>query len=377
MKKILSMLFALVGLLAAGPVHAQVYGEQSYPLSVSWDVDGEAADADQVETVADLSDTTNYLPVVAQPDVCRLIDMTLIDADNSITAGTFTIVGTDCWGDALTAVYTFDGSGAGIKTFVVTSGSASAAYFKTITAENTSALTGEDGVPGGDDVFTLGYASNNSQIGYSLYGTRVDEPYAPYRHVNLSGRVANSTRVIATGTALAAATAGTNPFNLVAVGDLIGINPPNQTLPLQWRKVVQRTDADNVVLDFAISTSATGQGFYVKKWFLSTDPQDGWFSVFGYGAMTVHWSEVTTGANTGGLVSNFECGVRTTTMQPMHVEDTDTIASGSTGAIESALPLRNQPHEWCRFGLRFGTGDDADATAANTESVYAAVLLMQ
>jgi hypothetical protein len=60
------------------------------------------ADVDRIVTSVDWGD--GALTIAAQPDVPRNITVTLTDANASITAGTCTVVGTDCLGRAVTEV---------------------------------------------------------------------------------------------------------------------------------------------------------------------------------------------------------------------------------------------------------------------------------
>jgi hypothetical protein len=101
MKKYVGVIAAL--LLSVASVHAQ--DVQRVPLAIAWDMDGEAADDDQIVAVATFADSTTFT-LAAQPDTCRLVDITVTDADSSITAGVLTVTGTDCWGDALVCTFT-------------------------------------------------------------------------------------------------------------------------------------------------------------------------------------------------------------------------------------------------------------------------------
>lgn len=371
---------ALVLLPAMGLADG-VLGVKSLPLAVNWDVDGEGADAAQIVTQVngDLTDGKTFT-ITASPDVCRLVDMTVTDANSSITAGIVTVVGTDCWGDALTATFDFSvvaTRGSGVKTLTPSAAAkASGAYFKTVTSVTTNTLTGEGGA--GVDFMTLGY-STGSPYQYPLYGVRVNVPFAPFRRVDITTFYESRVQVKqgSSSTTITAVTASTNPFNAVAVGDLIGLSVYGTPMPLQWRKVTVRTDADNITVDFPIviapNSGTTGQSFVYKKFYLSSDPQDGWIPVFGLDALDFLWNETTTGANTGGLVSNVECGYITSTPLPTIQVDTDTVNSGATGSATSSVDERLFPYEQCRFGLKFGTTDDADATAATTEGVYVSI----
>lgn len=338
---------------------------KAYPLAVAWDMDGEGADADQVLTAANgvLADTMEYFGLIsAQPDVCRLIDITVNDVAN-VTAGRLYITGTDCWGDPLVAMFSFTaGDDDGVKTLLVSTGKASGAYFGYISSIGTDVLTGE----GGADTVTVGYTTN-SLYGYPAYGTRAEFPTPPYRYVNLDGSDSINVPIGlgASSVLLTAITAATNPFAHVAVGDLVGLNVPGGTTPVQWRKVTARADADNITVDKPLPTLASGgQGFHVKHFFLSTDPQDGWVGVQGWDTVFFVW-QVFANANTGGVVSNAECSIfpiMDAGLGSAQV-DTDTVASGATGTPTTSVSLLGAPFQYCRFGVKFGTTDDADVAA--------------
>jgi len=131
----------LLGLLALVPVVAQAQVEiQRATLMSAFDLDGEAADADQVVTTAngDLLDAKTFT-ITAQPDACRLIDMTVTDANSSLTAGVITVTGTGCLGEARVCTFTFAAGGSGIKSFTCSDGEG--AYYAAITTIITGALT--------------------------------------------------------------------------------------------------------------------------------------------------------------------------------------------------------------------------------------------
>jgi hypothetical protein len=165
---------ALFVLVTALPVWAQVpYTARPVVLASSFDLDGEGVDADQVVTVATFADSTTFT-IAAQPDVCRLIDATVVDADASISAGTLTIVGTDCWDQALTVTYAAAG-GSGVRTGTVIANDdpvrASGAYFKTITSVISGILTGEGGA---GDTLTVGVAAQAKS--WPMYGRATRTP---------------------------------------------------------------------------------------------------------------------------------------------------------------------------------------------------------
>ena len=168
MKK-LTLYALLLAALVCLPAHGQDVGVRTAVLAYSWDMDGEAADPDQVLTAANgvLADSTDYTALItAQPDSCRLIDITI--ADTGITAGTITIAGTDCLGYPRTTTWSAftAGDDDGVKTLVVTVGpTGSSAYFATITSITTGVLTGETGA----ETMTVGYTSNSADA-WTMYG---------------------------------------------------------------------------------------------------------------------------------------------------------------------------------------------------------------
>ena len=367
-----------VGLLAllALPSWGDVTDVRSAILASAFDLDGEAADADQVVASATLADSTSYT-VAANPDVCRLVDVTITDADSGISAGVLTVVGTDCWGYWLTATFTFASGGSGVKTLIPAAAAgnanlASAAYFKTVTSVSNGLLTGE----GAGDALTVGYTSN-SEYGYPLYGAREESPAPPYRRVNIFGsyQVGQLIKNNTTTTLIAVSPATDAPFADVSVGDLLVLRHLNGAAgPVVLRRVTVKTDNDNVTINAAASLSTSGQGFSFKKFYLSTDPQDGWISMGGGLQAVSFMVDVNANASTGGVVSSIECAIfgglfgdYTNTNQV----DTDTVASGAAGNNVTSINLSQLPHfTHCRAGIKFVTGDDSDTANEDISLAY-------
>lgn len=367
--RILVLLAAAV--LAALPAHAQPapYSVRQTPLVLSYDLDGEAADDDQVITSTLLLDTRSYTITGAQPDICRLIDITVTDADSSISAGVITVTGTDCWDAPLVATFTFAAGGSGVKTLTVASGSrASAAYFKTITTVTNALLTGEDGAT---DSLKVGY-TGNSPKGWPMYGRYVASRSGP-RRVDLF-ETFEQTQVVKNGAATtditAVAPTTTAPFADIAVGDLLIFNIGGERIP---RIVATRADADTITINSGVTLPTTGLGFAWKKLYFSSDPQDGWFSVTGWDTLSVMF-QVDANADTGGVVSSVECAMVTVdgaaVPDVIFEEDTATVASAATGTDITSIDLRLKPqYTHCRVGMKFATGDDADGANENIDVV--------
>src|SRR5574341_274722 len=104
-----------------------------------------------------LADTTSYT-ITAQPDTCRVVDITVTDADSSITAGVLTVTGTDCWGDAQTCTFTFAAGGSGVKALTYGTGSGLTCAFASVSTVANGALTGE----GVGDALIAGYTANSA-----------------------------------------------------------------------------------------------------------------------------------------------------------------------------------------------------------------------
>lgn len=345
-------------------------------MSYAYDLDGEAADADQIITTAngDLLDSKTFT-LTADPDACRLVDMTVTDANSSIIVGIVTVVGTGCLDEARTCTFDFSvvaTRGSGVKTFTCTDGQG--AYFKTVTSVTTNALTGEGGA--GVDFMSLGYTAN-SVNGWTMYGTKVIGPNNEYE-INPFGYLEIPKKITTAGvytTTVDGLLAADDAFALVAVGDLLVITVNG--VPYE-RKVTARASADQITVNKSINIPAAGVTFRVKKLWFSTNPSQLLaIPVHGQRSLLVNWS-VDANANTGGTITLFEC---TDGRQPDWPNtpwvqiSTTTVNSGSTQVpTAEAVDLLAKPYDYCRFGLRFGTGDDTDVAA---EDINVSVTLLK
>lgn len=366
----------IAALVAALPLHADVPPEVKFAtLASSFDLDGEAADATQVVAIATLADSTTFT-IAANPDVCRLVDATVVDANSSITVGTLTIDGLDCWGYPLRVTYNMAG-GSGVRTgTVVAAGTAntikaSGAYFSTIATVVSGVLTGEGGA---GDTLSVGYTSNSAK-GWAMYGTEARTVGGTRRFVDLFGKYDVNVLVTngATTTDVTAVSAATTaPFQNVSVGDLLLFNVGGDVVV---RRVATRADADTITIATGLTIPAAGLNFSYRKRYYFADPIDGWISVQGYRAVSFA-VEVDANANTGGVISSIECASAMSSDGPSRevvIEvDTDTVASAATGFAVTSIILTELPHyTHCRAGLRFGTGDDADAANEDIDMTVA------
>lgn len=343
-------------------------------LMSGFDLDGEAADADQVIAATALVDNGTSVAdanwtIIAQPDVCRKLDLTIVDTN--LTAGSITVTGLGCLGEARTCSFAFTaGDDTGTKTLTCTDGEG--AYFATVSTVTTGAMTGES-----DETFALGYAGTNSANGWALWGTLLPVGVSGENGVDPFAATYVST-LITTTNALSTTVTGTGAFTDVAVGDLLlipEVNSQGNTVTYE-RVVTARASADSITVNSAILIPTAGVSFYYKKFYFSTNPADHMYvDVSGWSSAAFIWS-VDANADTGGVVTSLQCSTGDNPEFPTGrwVEvDTTTVATGSTQTdTTNAIDLSLAPFKYCRFGLKFGTGDDADAA---NEDINAEVVL--
>lgn len=359
MRKLWNILAVLA--MIATSAYAQT-ATQRVPLALGFDLDGLGVDADYNVLATQLADSKNDYTISAQNEVCRINNVTLTDADSSITAGVLTVTGTDCWGDALVCTYTFDGSGSGAKSLVYSSGAARTCAFKTITQVATGALTGESGAA---DTISVGYPAISGYV-YPIYGTRQANSNG-HRYINPFATARAADDVTVNGTALASFNSvDGGAFQNLAIGDLIYLSYKGKTFE---RRLVAVANDDSATMDSALPTATAPSTTerirmdYKRRWLFRED-QDAWIPLAGMEAATFVF-EVEANANTGGVISNIECAIAdefaSDPFDPVIQVDTDTVAAGATGINTTHIVLSEAVFTHCRAGIQFGTGDDADA----------------
>lgn len=319
-------------------------------MALAHDLDGEGADPDHVMSDTALVDDKLDYTVAASPDVCRLLDVTITDANASITAGNLTVTGMDCFGDALVATYTFDGSGGGTFPLSVQSGVASGPYFRTVSSITTDTLTGE----GGSDSATVGYAGA-SPTQFVAFGVRVDDGMGgrfvePFGSTSVQNRVTTSGAVSSTLTSVL----GDQPFATIEQGDLLVITLDGTQYE---RQIVSKTSDDAVTVDAPILIPTMGIGFRWKQRFVTSDPADGLWVAMGAYASAAFLIDQDAEQSDGDVQTVVQCRAG------MADIETHTAALDGDASVAHTLDLHQTRYEACRVGLRFGTADDADAVA--------------
>ena len=346
-------------------------------LAYAWDLDGEAADDNKVVEAAGgvIVDNgtsvaaANYT-ITAQPDTCRLLNMTISDTD--MTAGTITVTGVGCLGEPKVCTHSTwtAGDDDGLKTLVCTDGLG--AYMKEVTSITTGVMTGES-----DEYFLLGYSGVNSVNGWPMYG-RLNEVgpngemgVDPFGSYAISLPITTSAALSTTVTSVSTNGAFTN----VAVGDLLLISMKGRTYE---RKVTARASANSITVNQAINIPAAGVTFALKRFWFSPNPAHEMFiPVGGFDTLTVNWS-VDANANTGGVVTLLQC---TDSKQPdfpttpwVQINTTTVASAGTQSPTTESINLDLLPYQFCRFGMRFGTGDDGDGA---DEDINLSVVLLK
>jgi hypothetical protein len=343
-----------IALLAMAPA----YAADTIILAHGWDMDGEGADVDQVVTAAQLVDSKDDYTIAASPDVCRAVDLTIVDADSSITAGTVTITGTNCLDEVHTATYAFAGAGSG----VISASAGQNPYFKTVTKVENGVLTGEGGAA---DTMAVGYSTGtpDQQVAYGWYDRT--NSGGGLKFIDVGARKSWGDKITTNGaltTSITEVTTDDDPFDYCPVNSLIFINIDG----IQYtRKITTWTNDSNIVVNKNINIPAAGATFSCSKFYVSADPTDIMaIGVDGYKTVSFGWS-VDANANTGGVVQAVDC---TYGFDPDYPDGTwyevatTTTASGSTQTpTDDNIDLRLAPFSQCRVTFAFGTTDDADA----------------
>lgn len=363
MTKMKWLRYLLAGALALQPllVGAQAGREvRTADLTLSFDLDGAAASANAIVTVAVIVGNQSYT-IAAQPDSPRPLRITVVDADSSITSCTATITGTAGNGTTITDTYILTG-GSGVK-------AGGDLAFRTVTSVfvNVGCIT-----PGGADTLTVGTTSTIPTV-YPLASGAADtdapplstDPFAittsldPYRWNDSETRQLN----IPTSTTTSISASDAGAFTRLAAGDLILLNLNGGRM--EERAVLTKTDNSNISVDRGFVGPSGPKRFSYRKLFLGTEANDGWVAMSNF--VTGYWViQVTTMAGTGGINATVQCRdlggthtVRTLFSQNFAV----------AGTADFSIDFRLAPWDQCRVGLAWGTNDDAEGGTLDSVSI--------
>lgn len=357
MRKYFGVLAAL--LLLVAPVAAQ--DVQRVPLAIGWDLDSESSDPDQIVTAVAITDAQTFT-IAAQPDACRVVNLTIVDTNMS--AGVVTVTGLDCWGDALVCTWTATaGDDTGAVALTYSSGNNSTCTFSSITSITTGTMTGES-----DETLAAGYTAAPAYL-YPIYGTRTDMD--GLRYVDPFKSIPRQS-VYATTTTLEAADTTGKPWTGAVAGDLVYLTVEGRTYE---RKLTTVTDDNTAVISSALPSSVGTTDLInvrLKKRFVLADATDAWIPVRGRDSFFVSF-DVDANVATGGVTSSIQCSVyENGEFNNITEADTDNVATGATGTNTTSVDLNLAPFTHCRVGAKIGTGDDGD-TADEDINIFALI----
>lgn len=346
-------------LLFAAPALAQTpFSVQRATLAHAWDMDGEAADDNQVITavaiVDDGSVTGLDYTIAAQPDSCRLLDITVVDTN--LTAGTLTVTGTGCLGEAKSCAFAFTaGDDTGVQT--LTCADSEGAYIGAVTEVETGTMSGES-----DETFALGYTSN-SVNGWPMFGTKIIGPNGEYG-IDPFGSIGMPLLVTTSGvssTTVTGVVAAADAFAQPSAGDLIIFTING--VPYE-RLIATNADDDTITINKAINIAAAGITYRYRPFWVSTNPDHRMYiPVHGSRSVLFVWS-VDANVNTGGVDATSECTAHVGPDWPTSLWDQITTTNVASTAAQVPTPdatnLETSPYQYCRFAFKFGTGDDGD-----------------
>ena len=359
MRKYFGVIAAL--LLLVAPAYAQ--SVERVPLAIAYDMNGEAADDDQIVEGPDALTDSATFTLDAQPDTCRVVNITVVDGDSSLSAGVLTVTGTDCYGDTQTCTFTFAGGGSGVKALTYGTGNGATCAFATVTSVTTGVLTGE----GGADTVEVGYTANSAYT-YPIFGIRTVQ--GGRRFIDPFKSEPGRDTITINGTAVASArTADGGAFQNLAAGDLIYIKVGNNEYE---RILASVTNDDAAVLgeaipedpnDASVLNTTSEYKFRYKKFYKLVESTDAWVPVRGREAF-YSVVEIDGCSATGGCTTSVECTTANSATETIgsNVQvDTDNVADTATGEPTTSVDLRLAPFQYCRVGVKFGTGDTSGA----------------
>ena len=354
MKKTVSTLLALLLTL---PLWAADGGARTTTLVSNFDLDGAAASATAVHSADAITDAASFT-IDAQPDTPRLLVATLTDGDSSISACTYTVVGTNAQGATITTTATLTG-GSGAKTLATTY------YFATVTSASVGTCTGE----GVGDTVSLGTSGNPPTQYFVAYGAELKDSqgyrrFSPWEWFTPTPPVkVKTTGSSASLTSNTASSGALTPIGLWDILRFVGRTTLEREIQ-EERGVFTDTDDDNVVLD-AVVDLTDGYYYKYKKHFKGPDSEDGIIPVGAFSGGTA--SCVFNVVQMGNNLSTFMYGRIVSAGGDWIQIDTDALTAA--GTVISTVDLRTIPYDQVRCGLGWAANDTDGDTGAELEKI--------
>ena len=175
-------------------------------------------------------------------------------------------------------------------------------------------------------------------------------------------------------TALTEVTTSADPFDFMAVGDILFFNINGV---ITQRQIVTYTNDSNVVLNAKINIPAAGVGIEVSKFNVSSDPRHIFaVNVGPWDSVTFAWSQTAAGINTGGTTQLLQCTYATgpsfSTGVWYTVSTSLTATTTAVAPTSDTIDLSLAPFNYCRQTFQIATADDDDT---GVESITSEVVL--
>lgn len=215
--------------------------------------------------------------------------------------------------------------------------------------------------------FVTDYDLDSASYIYCVTTGRDADPYGPPRQ----GQTAIETS--GSSTTVTAVTAGTNPFALLAVGDVILV----QTAPgtTATRYITAKASADSITVNTAVNLDIDGG--YSFTWFqvtCGTAATSGWIDVAPYSIVTVTWQiDQMNAASIDVLAEGEVLGRGSGPVQffPPSPTGTGVCETGNFTAVRTChIQISDSGFDRVRIGFRVNTDDGGD-TGANAEDITA------
>ena len=341
---------ALAALLIPALVAAQsVQGTVRLTLAADYDLDGAAASTIAIHSADQIADSTNYT-IDAQPDAPRLLVVTVVDADSSISACTYTVTGTTADGVVVTATTSLSG-GSGSKVL------APVVNFASVTTAGNGVCTGEGGAA---DTVALGTSGNAGTVYLKTWGKRVPssqgynrlDPYTWFQEPKTI-KTSGSSVSITSGVASSGA------FTFVQPQDLITFSISGEVFE---RVVVTKADANNITVDEVVNI-VTPVGYAYKHLLEGPDAENGWMGSQDFSSVSFIFNAEQIGDTIHEIV---QCRVGGAGSTVVTVLDS-TVATA--GIQTQTIDLSLIGYQACRAGLRFDTNDGGGDAGGELEII--------
>jgi hypothetical protein len=363
MKRTLAVL-AVLGMLV-GIVPARAADHHTIPVLTGFDLDGLAA-ADNTIFADTNVVTANTYTITAQPDACRALVATITDANSSITVGTMTVTGTDGNGVYQTATFAMSG-GSGTRTIAGVWCSLISVANDTVTtidAGTDKVRIGTTGAAGLQYPAHLGPLRQGTPVTTTLPGGNPLDAFQPFAvdgwFDSPPGRQIKTTAYSAS---IASFTGSAGALTMVSVGDQIQVNDTSGRPVVAT--IIAKASNDAATLDRSVLlTGSAGHAYRYKKLTKRSGILGGWFDVAGATGVTV-FVNIKQMTGTGGIDVDVECAAGIPDVQAHPALASANVSAAGT----KILQIADGPWDECRVGMKWGTGDDADATAGAEERV--------